>query len=74
MEVDGGGQTYVKVEHYARGLNAEGFMLTDEELFDRFRTNASFIIPDFKCERAIDLIMHLEELDSLDELMQNVTL
>ncbi len=74
VEVDVGGQTYVEVEHYARGLNAEGFMLTDDELFDRFRTNASFIIPDFKCERAIDLIMHLEELDSLDELMKNVTL
>ena len=74
VEVDVGGKTYVETEHYARGLNIEGFALSDEELFERFRTNASFIIPDSKCERAIDMIMHLEELDNLDPLMENVTL
>jgi len=74
VEVDVDGKTYTEVEHYARGLNKEGFALSDDELFDRFRTNASFIIPDTKCEKAIDIIMHLEDYDNLDELMKNVVL
>ena len=68
------GTTISESADYARGSNVEGFRLTDEDLLERFRICASAILPDWKTERAIDIIMNLEKYDSLDELAATITL
>lgn len=75
VEIDVDGQTYTQVEEYARGVNnVEGLALSDEDLIEHFRDNASIIIPTEKAERAIELIMNLENQENLQELMQNLSL
>lgn len=68
------GRTLVDETTYPRGANVDGFRLTDEDMAERFRVNASTILPSHKIERAIDQIMNLEQLSSLNELMVNLTL
>jgi hypothetical protein len=74
VEVDVDGNTYTQVEEYAKGANLTKWLCPMIDLFERFRANASYIIPDHKTERAIELIMELEKQDNLDELMSNITL
>ena len=74
VEVDVDGNTYTQVEEYARGANLTEVALSDEDLFEKFRENASYLLPDHKTERAIELIMELEKQDNLDELLSNATL
>jgi 2-methylcitrate dehydratase PrpD len=68
------GTTISEATEYARATNIEGYRLTDEDIKECFRTCASVILPDSKTERAIDIIMNLEQYSSLDELIANISL
>ena len=68
------GRTLVEETEYPRGANVDGYRLSEEDLTERFRVCASVILPSHKIERAIQQILHLEDLASLDELMANLTL
>ena len=68
------GRTIQDFTEYPRGSNTGECRLSDEELMERFRVCAEMIIPDSKAERALDIIMHLEDYDSLAPLMENITL
>lgn len=68
------GTTIQDSTDYPRGSNSGDCRLSDEELMERFRICAGIIIPDSKIERALDIIMHLENYDSLDPLMESITL
>lgn len=74
VEVDARGQTFVGENLYSRGTNNGKFPFSDEEFKELFRICTTYILPDHKIERAIELIMNLEELPNLDELMENLTL
>ena len=73
-EVDVKGKTYVESVDYSRGTNKDGYRLTDAEIQDRFRLGANCIIPDYKAERVIELVNHLEDVEDLSELMENLYL
>ena len=68
------GTTISEATDYARGSSVDGYRLTDEDLKNRFRVCASAILPEWKIEKAIDIILNLEKYDSLDELIANITL
>lgn len=74
VEVDARGETFTQEQMYSKGTNNGKLPFSDEEFIDMYRTCASYILPDSKIERSLDLLWHLEELDNLDELMENLTL
>jgi len=74
VEVDIHGETLVETNIFPKGIGMKGYALTDEELKDRFRTCASVVLTESKIEKAIELIMNIEKLDSLDPLFENITL
>jgi 2-methylcitrate dehydratase PrpD len=74
VEVDARGQTFVEETVFIKGTNNTGFPFTDEEFVDMYRTCSSYILPDIKIERSIDMLWHLEDLPSLDVLMENLSL
>jgi len=59
---------------YNRGSCVDGYKLTDDEMKERFRVCASAILTDEKIENAINIIMNLEQFDSLDKLVETVSL
>lgn len=74
VEVDVRGKTYIESVDYSRGTNKEGYRLTDAEIEDRFRLGANCIIPDYKAERAIEIVQNLERETGLERLMENLVL
>lgn len=68
------GQTIQDVTEFPRGSNSGDCRLSDDELMERFRICAEMIIPEAKAEKALDIIMHLEDYDSLCPLIENITL
>ena len=47
---------------------------SDEEMVQRFRNCACEILTDEKIDAAVEAIMNLENLDTLDSLMHNLSL
>lgn len=68
------GTTLVDSTDYPRGSNTGATRISTQELTDRFRICAGVILPDHKIEKALDIIQHLEDYDSLDPLMEALTL
>ena len=68
------GTTLVDSTDYPRGSNTGATRISTQELADRFRICAGVILPDHKIEKALDIIQHLEDYDSLDPLMEALTL
>lgn len=57
-----------------RGGNYGDCRLPDEELTERFRTCATVILPNHKIDKALDIIWNLDKYDSLEPLMEAITL
>ncbi|MBD5161569.1 MAG: MmgE/PrpD family protein [Oscillibacter sp.] len=74
VEIAARGEKFVEETDFSWGTNVDGYRLTDEEQKTQFRTCAAVVLPDDKIERAIDLILHLEDQPSLDELMSCLSL
>ncbi len=74
VEITARGQTFVEETDFSWGSNVDGYRLTEEEQKAQFRTCAAIVLPDDKIERAIDLILHLEDQPSLEELMSCLSL
>jgi 2-methylcitrate dehydratase PrpD len=74
IEVDARGRTFVAELRYPRGTPgaAGGVAMTDQELTDKFRTNADGIIPPHTVEDAISSIMDLESVDDVSELLKSL--
>jgi len=68
------GAVLVDSTDYPKGTAVDGFRLTEDEMKERFRICASTILTEEKIENAIDVIMNLEQFDSLDSLIENVSL
>ncbi len=74
VEIDVDSETFAETVDYSKGTNVPGYALTTQDVIDRFHVCASVILPDEKINRAIDLILHLEELDDLQPLINNLSL
>ncbi|MGI6440994.1 MAG: MmgE/PrpD family protein [Peptoniphilaceae bacterium] len=68
------GETFCSETLYSKGTNIEGHRLSDTDLIRKFEHNALRIITQPKTRKAIDLIMHLEELDDASVLFKEITL
>ncbi|MBI2953143.1 MAG: MmgE/PrpD family protein [Chloroflexi bacterium] len=55
------------------GKHARGFDLTDEDLVQKFRTNATKVLPQAKVEKAISIFFELEKVESVTELVGCLT-
>lgn len=74
VEIDARGTTYSEEVNYSWGTNKEGYHMTDEQLKNKFRVNASAILTDDKINKAINLIMNLEKLNDMSELAAVISL
>jgi len=68
------GTVLVDSTDYNRGSCIDGLRLTDDEMKERFRICASAILTDEKIDNTINIIMNLENFDSLDKLVENASL
>lgn len=74
VEIDARGKTFNAETYYAKGTNKEGYLLTDEDLIEKFKVNASAILPDEKINKAINAFMNLERLNDINELTRTLSL
>lgn len=74
VEVKARGQVFSEATIHTPGCSEAGSRFTDERMISRFRLCAETILPDDKIDRAIDAIMRIDKLDSLDELFKNLCL
>lgn len=64
------GKTFQAEVDYARWTAVPGMRATNEELEDKFRVNASYVLPKEKTEAAIERIWNLESLGNTAELVE----
>lgn len=75
MEIDlKDGTTLVGTTNYPRGSNFGPTRLSTQGLMDRFRICAGIILPDHKIEKALDIIQHVEDYESLVPMMEALPL
>jgi len=74
VEVLSKGKTLKEERIYSRGTPGTDVQITDEELVEKFRHNASRILNRDKIERAIKTILELETTENISVLMKQVTL
>ncbi|MFC1935968.1 MmgE/PrpD family protein [Chloroflexota bacterium] len=75
VEVVANGKTFKEETRYAKGTPfPEEARMTDQELSNKFRENASRILPWEKIDKALQLILDLEEMDEVSGLMEALTL
>jgi len=74
VEVVAKGKNYVEETTYARWTNFTDVKATDEELVDKFRSNAGRILTQNKIEDAVNCILELERVEDIAELMNLTTL
>ena len=73
IEVVAKGQTFQgKARHPKGGWYSEEFRNTDEELVNKFISNASQILTSNKANKAAQTILQLEKLETVDELMKTL--
>jgi len=75
IEVAARGQTFIARRLFTgvRGMPAPGLEMTDAELIEKFRNNASRVLTEEKIESAIIAFNGLENLESIADLMKLVT-
>jgi 2-methylcitrate dehydratase PrpD len=74
VEVVAKGKKYVEERTHFRGTSSTDASITETELVEKFRHNASRILTHDKIESAIDTLLNLEKLPDISELMKQVTL
>ncbi|MBI4296718.1 MAG: MmgE/PrpD family protein [Chloroflexi bacterium] len=67
-EIVARGKTFRKQTVYHRGLNREGYRLTDEELVAKFNDNVSKVLTVEVARRAVSAIFEVEKLAKMSEL------
>jgi 2-methylcitrate dehydratase PrpD len=74
VEVKAKGKTYTAEALYMRGTNFTERMVTDDELMEKFRHNASRQLIPSRIERAIESIWNLDKAREVSELTSALTL
>ena len=68
VEVTAKGRTYTEETMYARGTNFTDLKATDDELVEKFRSNASQLMTESKIDRAVECIFSLDKVKDVTEL------
>ena len=73
-EVDARGRTFANEIIYRRGDTNTDVAWTENDAVDKFRHNAERILTKAKTQRAVELLLGLEDLDDISRLLTEVTL
>ncbi len=74
VEVVARGRTFSEERKYSKGMpGPEEFRLKDEEIVEKFRHQASPILPAHKVDKTVDNILSLEEKEDISEVMRHVS-
>jgi 2-methylcitrate dehydratase PrpD len=74
VEVTARGKIYREETLYAKGTNFTESRATDDELIDKFRSNASRLLTENKIDRAVECIFGLDKVKDINELTSMLTL
>jgi 2-methylcitrate dehydratase PrpD len=75
VEVTAGGKMFEEEKTYSQDNGPWGDLrLTEKDIIDKFRHNASRILTRDKTDRAVNIIMELDKVESVPEIMDEVTL
>jgi len=74
VEVVAKGKTFTEERTHPKGTSGTDVQMTDEELVEKFRHNASRILAQDKIENAVNSLLNLEKLKNISELMKQITL
>jgi 2-methylcitrate dehydratase PrpD len=75
VEVTAGGKTFKAERSYSKERGPWGDLrMTEQEILDKFRHNASRLLTADKIDRAVSTAMELEKVGNVSELMEQVTL
>jgi len=74
VDVTARGRTFTKTVEHASWLSIDNpaFRATDDDLANKFRANASETLNSTKAAKAIERIMHLENVSKIDELVSEL--
>ena len=67
------GQTITEEIHYRRGDSFTEVYWTQEDAIGKFRHNAERILPADKIDRAVEILLDLEKLDTISDLIKEIT-
>jgi len=68
VEIDARGKTFEAEAMYSRGTDVEGYRMTDDDLIAKFKANSGILLSDSRMDKAVQLIMDLENLEDLNDL------
>jgi 2-methylcitrate dehydratase PrpD len=74
VDVTAGGKTYSAEHQYWRGTTGTTVELTEQELIEKFRHNASRILTKAKIKAAIDAFLDLEKVNNISHVIREITL
>jgi len=72
-EVVARGKTFTVERKYRRGTTGTEARPTDDEIVEKFRHNAVRILSKDKIDRAVEALLKLEKIDSISQLIRQVT-
>jgi 2-methylcitrate dehydratase PrpD len=74
VEIIARGKKYTEERTHFKGDTAADVHITEAELVEKFKHNASRILTQTKTEKAIDSILNLENMTDISELMKLITI
>lgn len=75
VEVAARGKTFIEERRWIKGNPyPDSARMTDKELIEKFKNNASRVLPSNKIDRAMEAVMEIEKLMSTRELISQITL
>ena len=74
VEVVARGQTFIEERYFSKGTPGTEFAMTEDELIEKFRHNASRILTKDKTNGAVKAILGLEKVKHISELMEQICL
>jgi 2-methylcitrate dehydratase PrpD len=73
-DVTAGGKIFTSEKEFSHGTVGTPAAITDDELIEKFRHNASRALGQDKTKRAVQAFLKLEEIENISKLMKEVTL
>ncbi len=75
VDVVARGKTFTEERRWIKGNPyPESARMTDKDLIEKFKNNASGVLPHEKQDRAVEAIMEIEKLDNIGELIKQITM
>ena len=75
VEIHARGQVFTRTAEYAKWLSAETpeFNATDDDLITKFHGNTADVFTRTQSDKAVELLMNLENVESVKDLMKALT-